>query len=65
MADYRKWMYHKHPAALRGEFASLLGISKLMDLLVFYLSCEMAGVYYVKEKDLNDWGIKDTVYKKR
>lgn len=29
----------------------------------------MAGVYYAKEKDLNDWGIKDTdkriFYKKR
>ena len=21
MADYRKWMYHKHPGALKREFA--------------------------------------------
>lgn len=26
---------------------------------VFYLSCEMAGVYFAKENDLRDWGITE------
>ncbi len=25
----------------------------------FYISCQLAGVYFPKEKDLRDWGIQE------
>lgn len=33
-------------------------------LVVFYMSCELAGVYYAKQNDLKDWGIEDNTDKR-